>query len=354
MTLCLGSQVLCFPVEPGEPGHAPPRHAPPAGNSRLAVPASHTSPKRALFRGSVRLDNPAAAKHDLHELSGLAWAKDEQLLYTVSDRGYLVCLRPEFEGGRLRAAHVTAWFPLRDAEGRPLRDAAADSEGLELLRADDGLPGNSLLLVSFERDPRVCRYSPTGTWLGCELLPDTLADINTYASANKALEALALHPVYGLLSGAEHPRPGETAGRFTLYGDSGARWSFPLHDIRHGALVGLSVLPDGQLLALERSPWSILHGFRIAVHLLELAAPTSPQARTPTARSRVLLTLGAQDTPLAENFEGIAVHDARHFFMISDDNGMPFQKGLLYYFQLPQGAGDGAGAREKSAAANPH
>ena len=297
----------------------------------------------------VELDGLHVGERELHELSGIAWSEDEQLLYMVSDRGYLAWLQPEFAHNRLTGARLTALFPLRGEQDRPLRDDATDSEGLELLHGNDGLPGNSLLWISFERQPRICRYSPTGQWRGCESPPDTLAEISRYASPNKALEALALHPVHGLLTGAERPRMGEAQDRITLYSDQGAHWLLVPRDTRHGALVGLSVLPGGDLLLLERSSWSILHGFQIAVHRVDLASPegrerASPEASTPTRAaptpvrelsSQVLLTLGEEGAPHAENFEGIAVRDANHFFLVSDDNGLPFQKSLLYYFWIP-------------------
>jgi len=98
----------------------------------------------ALTLRQVEIDGQLVA-----ELSALAWDEDEQILYAVSDGGRLFHLLPEFAGGVLSGVAGVAGYPLRDASGEPLRGARADSEGLALENAENGIRGDSRLVVSF-------------------------------------------------------------------------------------------------------------------------------------------------------------------------------------------------------------
>ncbi|MCK5431582.1 MAG: hypothetical protein KAJ03_02500, partial [Gammaproteobacteria bacterium] len=55
------------------------------------------------------------------ELSDLAWDADEELLYALSDNGYLLSFRPVFNEGRLIDILIINGLPLRDDKGKKLR-----------------------------------------------------------------------------------------------------------------------------------------------------------------------------------------------------------------------------------------
>ncbi|MCG8324752.1 MAG: esterase-like activity of phytase family protein, partial [Thiotrichales bacterium] len=77
--------------------------------------------------GVIELRNVSLAGVIVSEFSGLAWDQDEQLLYAVSDQGYLVHLRPVLESGYLVDVDLVHIVKLADHSGAPLENELADS-----------------------------------------------------------------------------------------------------------------------------------------------------------------------------------------------------------------------------------
>jgi len=249
------------------------------------------------------------------ELSGLAWSRDEELLYAIGDEGILLWWRPRFAGdGRLAAITGRKLLPLRDAQGWALQGDDSDSEGLALRYGADGTAGNDELLIGFEGRMRICRDSRLGEFRGCETRPASLADARRYRGSNRGLEAVALHPRFGVLTGPERPLRGSgQTQRLSVYSLDGRDWGLPAqHD--QASLVDMSVLPGGGLLLLERNRIGML-GLRLqtVVHL-------APDLAERPQWSRQLLRMDSRAFPIG-NLEGIAAQDERRFFLVSDDNG---------------------------------
>lgn len=274
--------------------------------------------------GWQQLRPPRAAGRAVHELSGLAWSEDDAILYAVSDEGLLIRLRPVFSGDFLADVAWLGGAVLRDEAGAPLAGAATDSEGLAIRRGANGRAGDSELLVSFEKRPRICSYRPDGTLTGCTPPPGALATPSRYRGANRMLEALTVHPSLGPVTGPERSLEGEASSSIHLYAGE-ASWNFPAAFGRAGRLTGLATLPDGALLVLENRGLSLGRNFETAVHLLQ---PFENDWQVKT-----LLRTDEGELGTA-NFEGIASHRGRRFFLISDNNRIG-QSLLLYLERLP-------------------
>ena len=78
--------------------------------------------------------------------------------------------------GRLVDLRLLAAHPLLGENGQPLPARRSDSEGLALEGGDNGVRGDSTLLISFEGPARVARYRPDGTFVADLNLPPPLAD----------------------------------------------------------------------------------------------------------------------------------------------------------------------------------
>ena len=104
----------------------------------------------------------------LRGLSDLAWSESEQVLYAVSDFGWLFRMQPVFTNGQLTDVRLLDSHPLTDATGRPWRGKWRDSEGLTFAPGPDGNPA---LFVSFERAPRITRIDTQGRWQADVPLP---------------------------------------------------------------------------------------------------------------------------------------------------------------------------------------
>jgi hypothetical protein len=268
----------------------------------------------------------------LVELSGLAWDDDAALLYALSDRGRLFHLRARFSQGTLRDVNVLRAVALRDANGQPLRGHAADSEGLAITGADNGRAGDTQLLISFERYPRIAAFDPEGRQLRVVALPETLQRGTRYATLNKALEAVTIHPRFGILTGPEWPFSGQDPAYIPIFApEHDMFWRYPRAGAPNSALVAMEALPDGSLLTLERSYQSLLLPVTIALRRTTVLQPGALGHRVTT---RDIAVFRSSEGWQVDNFEGLSHHRGRRFFMISDDNARSLQHTVLVYFEL--------------------
>lgn len=283
--------------------------------------------------GALRIARAEIDGLRLCGLSGLAWDEDAGLLYALSDEGRLFQLRPEFDRqGFLSRMRPVAAYPLRDAAGVPLRAPFDDSEGLAIRNGENGVPGDSELLVSFEVKPRVVRYNPTGQWRGEETLPAPLRDIRNYRDSNQALESVTIDPHWGVLVGSETPMRDDLPGQVRIFTRNGSFWNYPLSQAPGSALVDMVILPDGGLLTLERAFVTPLRPLIISLRRTEpLLVPGSGQ--TPLKVADVAVFDSSQGW-LLDNFEGLTRYRDQRFFMVSDDNCNAWQTTLLVYFEL--------------------
>jgi hypothetical protein len=313
---------------------APPAIATPYRLSRDNDPEATVDGARLL--GTLKLAAVTWRGHLLGGLSALAYDSDDGVLYAVSDRGALFHLTLEFDDrGLLTGARLRDAVALKDAAGRPLRGEAADAEGMALRRGDNGIAGDGELAVSFERSPRILRFTPRGSPLGNVALPARLRDRGRYRSSNRGLESLAWHPAHGYLAANEQPFVDSAEGEVEIHAvaprDGSARWwRYPLAAEPNAALTDLAALPDGSLLALERG-----YGF-LYVPLVSTVRRVAVLPDAPGALVEVdtLLRLSSGQGWALDNFEGLAVLPGGRILIVSDDNTRAVQATLLAAFEL--------------------
>ncbi|HEX7044197.1 MAG TPA: esterase-like activity of phytase family protein [Burkholderiales bacterium] len=281
---------------------------------------------RMRFLGMLALRNGSADGMRVSQLSGLAWDEDEQLLYALSDKGALVHLRPVLRNGVLRDVDLVRIVPLRElGTDKVLRDRRLDAEGLAALNADNGRRGDTELLVSFERYPRIMRYRPDGHALGEYRLPPALAERDRYAGANRMLESVCHDDRFGVLTAPEKPLEGTTARIFSLASKS---WHYPIDP--QDRIVGLECLGGGEVLVLEGNFGA--HFWR--AHTTLKRVRLGDEDGIPALRPELLFSLQSSQGYQIDNFEGIARHRGNRFFLVSDDNDFFLQRTLLMYFEL--------------------
>ncbi len=262
----------------------------------------------------------------LSELSGLAWDEDEQILYAVSDRGFLLHLRPEFRDTHLTGLLLLQQYPLLDRQEKPLTGHWRDSEGLALEKGNNGIRGDSELIVSFERRNRIASYTPGGRFIKARDLPPALERPETYPALNKGLEALTLHPVFGPISGPEYARDDQPIG---LYSSAGHHWLYQAFE-PDGGLVALEALPNGDVLILERAfsfPFSPL------IISLSRFSPTVESSGS-IIDATLLARFDSTEGWRTQNFEGLTRHRDNRYFMVSDDGGYLLLETQLIYFEI--------------------
>lgn len=322
-----------------------------SGASRYNLAADYKPGERFM---SIRLlgtlsipDNPVSSIR-VDELSGLAWDEDEQILYALSNRGKLFHLKPVFRDGQLQDVKVKAAFRLRTHWGRKLKKKHRDAEGLSLENGDNGKKGDSKLLISFERSPRIAWFNNKGYQEGSLTLPAPLNDATKYESKNHGLESVTINPKFGTITAPEVPLPGTRGTR--LYSLSGKQWQIPDFPIPENAIVGMESIPDGDLLLLERAFSSVFSPVVISLHKIHLSEDCriSPGKKaTKTCSDKTIAIFSSTKGWNVDNFEGLTRHRGNRYFIVSDNNRFWMQRTLLSYFEvLPE---DQAAASESQA-----
>lgn len=269
--------------------------------------AAQTQPAGVPFTvlHSVALPVQEVNGTSMQELSGLAWDADEQLLYAVSDRGSVFHLRLQLAGARIDSAVPVFGAALRDPRN-PARKFNA--EGLAVLNADNGVKGDTQLVVALENGPAIVRFTPRGEALGDVELPAALRDKNRYYSKNKRLESVAAYGKSEFVTAPEVPLAGEPPTRHTLYATDGRRWSFDA--IEQGSdLKGIEALPDGTLLVLERLEGSAKRAYTVALRRIDPASCAGANCRAGT---------GGDGTRAQGNYEGMTRLSDRLYLLVSD------------------------------------
>ncbi len=264
-----------------------------------------------------------------HELSGLAWDEDDQILYAVSDKGYLLHMKPSFQGEILMDIDLVDAYRLRNEKGKPPKHP--DAEGMDIFNGNNGVKNDAELLISFEIIPRIIRYSPKGEMIKRYKLPKNLNKINDYDYKNAALESVVIHPELGILTAPQLGLRKGLKSMRSIHDLKGKTWYFNPFKKEDCSTTDLELVPDGSLLILERKFSNILVPFQTILRRVWLDPGDKNGAIKETETIAVLdSTKGWK----IDNFEGLAYHKKNRFFMISDDNNNIFQRTLLIYFEL--------------------
>ncbi|MCG7599452.1 esterase-like activity of phytase family protein [Halomonas sp. McH1-25] len=289
----------------------------------LVTPNVDTPPSGITWCGTLELPGRWQDDTPTGGLSDLAWDADEGLLYMISDRGWLHRARPIFNGKELTGLEPLKTYVLRNAEGHALTEAAADAESLIVQRGDNGVRGDSVLLIGFERDHRLQRFYPNGTPASQPLYFHGLRG----AENNRGAEALGRHPNQGAIVGLESAPSGMPEKATRLFAvNTGQEWTYPLADATGSALTALETY-DGGLLALERAfapPAPLI----ISLRSVRLNGDG-------TAAAHTLVQLSTGEGWRLDNFEGLTRLGDNRYLMVSDDNFSLVQETLLSCFELP-------------------
>ena len=289
------------------------------------------------FIGAVRflgmLALPSLAVGDLRfsELSDLAWDDDEGVLYAISDKGTLFGLRPIFQNEILTGLELLGSARLEEQHsGKPLRGRRTDSEGMDIRNGRNGRTGDTELVISFERFPRITGFRPDGRFLREYPLPDALADGRAYRGTNRMLEAVCLSRTHGYLTTPELPLRGERAGFSRLFSESGKTWLYPIEEPMRVAAI--ECLDDDHVLILERDFGRVVGRTVVRIRRAKLAATPSSDTQ---ASTETLISMNSAEGFQIDNFEGMTRHRGNRYFLISDDNDLFIQRTLLLYLELP-------------------
>lgn len=291
------------------PGRADAESSRPFRLDQVTIPASELN--------GIRID----------ELSGLAWDKDENLLYAISDKGSVVHIRLAFQGAALVAAEPVRAAALTDPDGKGSSRKRFNAEGLTVQNADNGRRGDTVLIVSLEGgdQPTIMRFSPAGVALGGIAVPAPLDDTRNYRKKKQGLESVALHPGFGLLTAPESPLAAVPDDLHVIYAN-GRHWSFGKY-AAGSRLKGIDVRADGSLLVLERS--RLDSGESMTPTLRRVDIMSRPDGGMCVAEDLAVLPGGLN------NFEGMTHLDDGRVLIVSDQGEKDRENTTLVMLTFP-------------------
>lgn len=249
------------------------------------------------------------------EVSDLAYEQGRGL-FALSDKGYLYRLHLEIKEGKIDALELENAFRLRTKSGKRLEKKRRDSEGLAF--AKEGL------IVSFEGKPKVSLFDLQGQKIKNYPLPAVLEEINNYRKPNKALEAVVMHPKYGIITAPERPLKDEKEDTHTLY-SLDKQWHFKAD----GEITAIETMPDGNLLVLERD-----FNFFAPRYTIRLKKVPITECSNSFCPAETLARLQSNKGWKLDNFEGLSRISDHQYLMISDDNDLFLQKCILLLFEV--------------------
>ena len=282
------------------------------------------------LNGSIALKSTIFKSTPVKELSGISWDNDEKILYAVSDEGYLYHLEVTINNNQLDGVKITFAVKLADINGKPLKGKYRDSEGLSTLKSNNGKLGDTQLLISFENKPRIVKFTTKGRMISKIKLPKKIAKKNKFSHKNKALESVAYHPKYGIVTAAEYPIKYRSKTIQTLFSSNGKEWNFERSKAPNSGVTGLEILENGDILVLERSYKNPFIPVVINLRRLQLDQCDKNLLCTAEAIAR----FNAFEGWSIDNFEGLAHYKDNLYFMVSDDNNSPFQNTILVLFEV--------------------
>jgi hypothetical protein len=245
------------------------------------------------------------------ELSGLGFDADAGVLHAVSDRGLVVQLGLTVTGDRITRLSPLAAAPLTDAAGVALSPKHFNPEALDVLNGDNGIAGDTTLLVVSETGPHAALFTPGGQMLSAVPLPPAVVAAAPDFGKNKGLEAMALHPTLGLLTLPEQPRSTDSRQIHTIHAEGGLTLRFDSGAIGPSVVKAMTVLPDGRLLLVERTK----EGKALTPHLRLIDPATCRADGLCPSTSATLAVPGLTDA----DFEGITRLGPDHILLVSDD-----------------------------------
>jgi hypothetical protein len=305
--------------------------APLADPSRLvqltAIDLDPNNPERKEFSRLTLLSAHELSSKDprFGGLSGLTIGADGRL-YSVSDTGYWVSAQMVVDAnGRL--LDLTDWViqPILSTSGEPVRNPLHDAEGLA--RMPDGS-----FMIAFENVHRIWRYPPPPITFHSLPIPVPLPAEVEKAPSNGGVEGLTILPDGRLLALTEEFQNSDGSFKGWLI-ESGRFFEVSYLPSDHFRITDCAALRNGDVIVLERRYIPLVS----LSTRLTLVRGEHIQSGAKLVGEE-LLTL---QYPLdVDNFEGVAVQEdpikGTIIYIVSDDNYHPFQRTLLLQFRLNQ------------------
>ncbi len=259
-------------------------------------------------------------------VSGLAYDKDDDILYTLSDRGTLFKFKLIVKENKIISLNPLSAKKLMAKHHRTFLAPYRDSEGLSLF----GEGKNRHLLISFEQKSRISEFNLDGVEIGSIYLPNNLKTSRFYKNKNSSLEAVAYHPKYGVITAPERALRIQKSGYHGIYNRNGEICKIKKID-KKNSITSIEIMEDNNLLVLLRSFNMLKFEFDITLKKVYI-----DDISNGVCKSKDIAIMKSDDGWSLDNFEGLTRYKGNKYLMISDDNDNFLQSTILTLFEIKE------------------
>ncbi len=263
---------------------------------------------------------------DFGGLSGLLISDDGNRFLSVSDKGSWVTGKLLYRDGELIGVREIEIAPMLGPDGQSIEGKKfGDAESLI-----GDLDGR--VLVSFEGEPRIWAYDLSLKGFAARPTPLTLPAETRGIKNNGGLEGIArLKDKAGTLLALTEDTYDDHGNMKGWLIRPGGSFSVSLKAIRPFKLTDLAVLPNGDVLTLERR-FTAMGGPGFQIRRID-GATIQPGA---TLDGTIVANAGRPWS--VDNMEGLDIRQDKTgklvIYIVSDDNFIPLQRTLLMMFEL--------------------
>lgn len=267
--------------------------------------------------GSIHfLDTQSIFSLDKHISEFSALVLDGKTLYILSDKGRLLHYKLLIQDKKIKQLKYQKSFFLKDKNGKRLKKAFRDSEGMSRY--------GKHLLISFEGKNRVEEYDIYGNRYRGFKLNKKLRKNSDYVNENSGLESVAYSNIYGIITAPE--RPLNKKNKHKIYSKDFI-WKFDAD----GSISDMVFIDSHHLMVLLREYGTYASQKNTTLLSIDLSSCIDKSCKV-----QELAKLHAQDGWKLDNFEGVTKVGDNLYLMVSDDNNSFFQKTLLVLFEIIQ------------------
>jgi hypothetical protein len=283
------------------------------------------------WRGGLEL---TSADERFGGLSSLELSRDGSSLLAVSDRGFWLKAELHYTDGHLSGLANPVMAPILSPDGRPnkgkIRSDAEALAGWEPGRID------GKVIVGFESRARAGLFDLGKNGFKARFRDLKLPRVAVKGPPNQELESIgrfATGPLAGSIIAISELNKNDNGDiRAFVWGGGRKTFEFGVKQFEDYAITDLAILPDGDILTVERSfSTTTLPG--MAIRRIRTGEIVAGGAVTP-----VLVFSGRMPFYRIDNMEGIAVSELNgetRVTVVSDNNYRPqFQRTLLLQFAL--------------------
>lgn len=272
-----------------------------------------------VLAGALKINPGNDTDKKAREISGIAWDNDEQILYGISDDGYIVHMRLILTAeNNLQDVEILSVYYLKDETGKD-RTQGTDAEGVTLDKANNDIKGDTELVLVLDSPARAERFTNTGQFIGTVTLHSNLVK---HANGDQKFEINAV--AGNQESGYRYLTRRQLNGKHhLLYIGTDVEQPLIINNETGIEVLGADYIPGDGLYILDRDFKSIWKPVFFCIRHID-----------DNYQINNIACLNSKDGWKLDNFEAITHYKDNYFLMITDDEENLLQKTLLVMFKV--------------------